>query len=75
MATKVEDRLANCDPDEIVSMPLIPRSDIPLWEAIWLALAQPVRELAEIYRDRDPSPLTLADIEELARRPEFRKRD
>jgi hypothetical protein len=70
----ISDRLANCDPDEAVSAPILSAGRLFLKTAVTRILALPAAQqpLAEIFRDFMPTTLTWLDIEELSNLPRFR---
>jgi hypothetical protein len=69
-----ERSLDNCDPEEMVSCPMVDGSLITLKSAVKGVMMLPVetRAAAVIFRDLEPTPLCLPDIEELAKRADFR---
>jgi hypothetical protein len=70
----ISDRLANCDPDEAVSAPILSAGRLFLKTAVARILTLPAaqQQLAEIFRDFMPTTLRWLDIEELSNLPRFR---
>jgi len=70
----ISDRLANCDPDEAVSVPVLSAGRLFLKTAVTRIVALPAEQqrLAKIFRDFVPTTLTWPDIEELSKLPRFK---
>lgn len=63
----------NCDPEEMVSCPMVNGGLITLKAAVKGVMMLPVepRAAADIFRDLEPTVLCLPDIEQLGKRADF----